>query len=223
MPELSDKQKLIRLSIEGDPDNSGTTRKGVFEFAQGSDVEPLSVTEEVRTQTRGVTGSGTFLTIFEELAGDQFGGNEVNKSIVLNLGNGQFSPQVTGVITADQRRPDGQPCQWGDTGDDSKLTKTDATGAHPLVKSQVLNYWFRNTRTSSAPNLFEIDGAGPAELEYGEYRSDADALYDPLKVVMESPQITVSSDASATGRLSATFVEVADLGEAIDAVQNDTR
>lgn len=221
MPELTDAQKLVRVRIPGDPDNSGTTREGIFEFALGGDSEPLTVTDEIRTQTRATPG-GTILTLFDELAGENLDGNLVNKDIVLNLGNSQYAPQLTGAVTADQRKPDGTRCQWGDTGDETQMEATDATGQHPLLKSQCLAYWFRGTRTSSAPDVLGADGAGPAIVEFGEYR--ASGVYDPLKVVFESPTMTISSaDGAAVGSLTLRVVEVADLGEVIDATQARSR
>ena len=225
MTALTHKQKLIRLTLRGNPDGgSEGTRNAVFEFSVGDDQTPKTVTEELRTETR--TFGGTPLTIFGDILGDAPGVDEEiteNKAIALDFGEAQFAPQIQGVITADQTHPDGTPYQWGDKGDDSTLTQTDATGAHPAKKSAVFSYWLRNTRTSSVSNILGDGGGGPAELEYMEYRSDDASLYSPLRVVFENPSITYSGGSPGVADISMTCVEVATLDQPLDAVANDGR
>ena len=219
MTTLTHKQKLIRITLRGDPDGGGV-RNAVFEFSVGDDTTPKTITEELRTETRAF--GGTALTVFSDITG--IGGDATeNKEIALDFGEAQFAPQIQGVITADQTHPDGSPYQWGDTGDDSTLTQTDATGARPPLKMSVFMFWLRNTRTSSLSNILGEGGGGPAELEYLEYRSDDASLYSPLKVVFESPSVTYSSGTTGVADISMTCVEVATLDQPLDAHANDGR
>lgn len=217
---LTHDQKLIRLTITGDPDGTGT-RDGVFEFSLGDDQTPLSVTEEMRTETRAY--SGTLLTLFNDVTGAGLADNSTeNKDIALDLGEAQFAPDISGVVMDDQTHPDGSPYQWGDS-TTVELTQTSATGQHPALKICIFSYWLRNTRTSSLSNIFGEGGGGPIQLEYLEYRADSNSLYDPLQVVLESPSVTYSGGSTSVADVNLTAVEVADLSNSIDALANDGR
>lgn len=217
--ELSDDDRVVRIILEGDPTNSGTATEAIFEFSGGDDQTPLSITHEKRTETRSF--SGNLLTLYSDITGDQIGSGAENKDIALDFGSSTFAFMLSGVVTADQRLPDGTQCQWGDTGDDTQLSKTDATGAHPAYKASVLSFWLRNTRQSSVSGVLGEEGGGPAIVETLQYRPNG--IYDPLEVVFESPNITYSSGSSTVADLEITAVEVADLGNPVDALANDTR
>ncbi len=214
---LSDADHVVRLTITGDPDDSGSVQDGVFEFASGDEQTPLTATEELRTETRAF--GGTPLTIFSDITGIDLGTE--NKDIALDFGNSTFATTLSGIVTADQRKPDGTQCQWGDTGDDSELTATDATGAHPAYKMTVLGEWLKNTRQSSVNELLGQEGGGPATVEYLSRREGG--VHDPMEVVLESPSVTLSGGSPTVADLDMTVVEVANLENPIDALANDGR
>lgn len=214
---LTDEDHIIRLTITGDPDDSGTVRDGVFEFVHGDDQTPKMAREELRTETR--TFGGTPLTLFSDLTGIDLGTE--NKDIALDFGNSTFATTLNGVVTADQRTPSGDRCQWGDTGDHTEFTATDATGAHPARKMTVLGEWLKNTRQSSLDELLGDEGSGPAKIEYLSRRDGG--VHEPLQVVLESPSVTYSGGSSTIADIELTVVEVANLDNPIDALANDTR
>lgn len=214
---LSDADRVARITITGDPDDSGTVRDGVFEFTTGDDQTPLTATEELRTETRAF--GGTLLTLFSDITGTDLGTE--NKDIALDFGSSTFATTLSGIVTADQRKPDGTRCRWGDTGDHTTLTATDATGAHPAYKLTTFQEWIKNTRQSSLNELLGDTGSGPATVEYLSRRSGG--VHDPLEVVLESPSVTYSGGSPTMADIDITVVEVASLDTAIDALANDGR
>lgn len=112
--------------------------------------------------------------------------------------------------------------QMGDSDDPNTLTKTSATGAHPVTQAQVFHRYCVNART---------DSETPVELHIGEwhdgtYAADGQAgLFEtPLEVaITQGPRFTASSDESATVEVSMSVVVVSGLGLALDAIQNDER
>lgn len=213
---LDPADKVIRLTITGDPDGTGV-RDGVFEFAHGDDQTPQMAREELRTETRAF--GGTPLTLFSDLTGIDLGTE--NKDIALDFGNSTFATTLSGVVTADQRTPAGDRCQWGDTGDHTEFTATDATGEHPARKMTVLGEWLKNTRQSSLDELLGDEGSGPAKVEYLTRRDDG--VHEPMDVVLESPSATYSGGTPTAVEIDLTVVEVANLDNPIDAAANDTR
>jgi len=217
MPELPPEDRVIRIRITGSPDDSGS-REAVFEWSTGDDQAPFSITQTKRTETRAF--GATPLTLFSDVTGVDL--PTENADVALDFGNSTFALELGGVITADQRLPDGSQCQWGDTGDDSTLEATDATGAHPAHKASVLQYWLRNTRQSSVGDpLDDSDAGDPATLETLQYRPDG--VHDPLEVVFESPNISFSGGSPTVADIDMTCVEVASLDQALDAFANDGR
>lgn len=214
--DLSDADRLVRITITGDPDGT-SVRDGVFEFAAGDDQTPLTASEEFRTETRSL--GGTPLTLFSDITGIDLGTE--NKDIALDFGSSTFATTLSGTVTADQRKPGGGQCQWGDTGDDSTLTATDATGAHPAKKMTVLMEWIKSTRQSSVNELLGQEGGGPATVEYLSRRDGG--VHDPLEVVLESPSVTLSGGSPTVADIDLTVVEVASLDNPIDAHANDGR
>jgi|GEM_PF-1869929 hypothetical protein len=217
--ELAAEDQVVRLRITGDPDDSGMSREAVFEFAGGDQQSPFSVTHEKRTETRSF--SGTPLTLFSDLTGTDLGTE--NADISLDFGSSTFALTLGGVVTADQRLPDGSECQWGDgAGGSGTLTQTDAQGCHVAYKASVLAFWLRNTRQSSVEDaLGDGSGGGPAIIETLQYRPGG--VFDPLEVVLESPSMSYSADSPTVADIDLTVVEIASLDQALDAVTNDTR
>ena len=218
MPELPPEDKVIRLRIEGDPDDTGA-REAVFEWSTGDDQAPFSVTQIKRTETRSF--GGTPLTLIGDLLGVD--SPTENADIALDFGSSTFALELGGVITADQRLPDGTKCRWGDgAGGSDNLTTTDAQGSHPAHKASVLSYWLRGTRNSSIGDpLSDGNAGGPVTLETLQYRPDG--VFSPLKVIPESPNISYSSGSPSVADIDMTVAEVASLDQAIDAVANDGR
>ncbi|WP_143421047.1 hypothetical protein [Halorubrum halodurans] len=221
MTNLPPEERVASLTIEGDPDGQGR-REAVFEMFTGGS-EGLSLNEEQRTQVRATPGSG-FLALIDGTVGD-FINSPINKDLFLNLGSSQFAVTIDFNSWEGATGPDGQPLQWGDTGDASEMTKTDCTSEPPTRQISCLMYWLRNTRISSVSGeLFPgagIAGDGPATLRYGQYREGG--VYDPLDVILENPGADFPGESMSTYSGSITCIEAIDAGEAIDAVARSTR
>jgi hypothetical protein len=219
MSELPPEDRVVRLRLSGDPDDSGSTRDAVFEWTTGDDQAPFSVSQIKRTETRSF--GGTPLTLIGDLLDIDV--PTENADIALDFGSSTFALELGGVITADQRLPDGTECRWGDgAGGSGTLTATDAQGCHPAHKASVLSYWLRGTRNSSIGDpLSAGDGGGPATLETLQYRPNG--VHEPLSVIPETPSISYSSGSPTVADIDMTVVEIASLEQAIDATANDTR
>lgn len=221
MSNLPPDERVASLSITGDPDGTGR-RTATFEMYYGGE-QGLSINEEQRTQVRATPGEGV-LSLIDGTVGD-FVNVPTNKSLFINPGSSQFAVTIDFNSWEGATGPDGQPLQWGDTGDDSQLTKTDATGEHPTRQISCLMYWLRGTRISSVSGeIFPgagIFGDGPATLRYGQYREDG--VYDPLQVVLESPGADYPGGSVSTWSGSITCIEAINAGDAIDATARTTR
>ncbi|MFB6237515.1 MAG: hypothetical protein ABEH81_04005 [Halopenitus sp.] len=186
------------LIIEGDPDGEGL-REATFVFAAGDESEG-GLSEDFNLRTGYVTeGVGKILqTLLSEFDSD-FGGP--NKGLFINLGSGQMT------WTINFSSWEGSPYQWGDTGDASTVTKTDATGADATTQRDVLAYWLRNTRVDSLPEGIPGSDAAIGTLHIGDYHPGG--MYEPLRVVFEEPSLSRSGPSTLTGNI--TFIEAADL------------
>jgi hypothetical protein len=210
--ELEDYEKRFEIHVTGDPDGSGSTRTAKFQFIGGDPA--ISVTERTRT---GTISSGTaqlFTTFYNEITGQEGG---LNEEIQIDLGTGQFLVELSFSSWSGESDFDGTLLQWGDTGDETTLTKTDATGEHALRKMQCLSYWLKNTRTDSLPDNLAgaLGSGGVAEIHYGQRSSQG--VYDPVTVAFEEPSQTFNGEQPTTFSGSLTGVAIADLGETYDA------
>lgn len=212
---LTNDQRLVRITITSDPDNSGNRRDHVFEMVAGDDSTGLSVQEELRTGT--VAPGGIDADVLNSLYSEITGGDSLNEDVTLDLGANQFAVTLDFQGWEGATDLDGNPLQWGDSGDSSTLTKTDATGEGPLTQMQVFMFVLKNSRIDSMPP--EVGGPvasdGPAKLEYGQYH--ADGIYDPMDVVFENPGATHMGASPSTYDGSLTCIAAADLGEYFDA------
>lgn len=201
---LSDDQTTPRLVVTGDPDNSGAAREFVFEFPSGVDTAPLEVSEGIRTQRLSQTSG--INAILGELVGD---GDSQNQTIAVDLGTSQFAVSISFIAKA------GGGEQWGDG---SGTLPADATGAEPIEKMQTLSWTLNNTQIDSLPEELagEITGSfGPARYEFGMRTSDGPL--DPLDVIVESPSVGFSSNASTRVSGEVTAILTADLAETFDS------
>jgi len=221
MTDLPPEDRVASLSITGDPDGTGR-RTAVFEMYTGGE-EGLAINEEQRTQIRATPGSG-FLALIDGTVGD-FVDVPINKDLFINLGGSQFAVTIDFNSWKGATGPDGEPLQWGDTGDTSEFTKSDATGEHPTRQIACLMWWLRGTRVSSIEGeLFPgagIVGDGPAVLRYGQHREGG--VYDPLEVVLENPGADYPGDSVSTFTGSITCIEALALGNPIDATARTTK
>lgn len=221
MTDLPDADRVASLELTGDPDGAGR-RTAKFEMYTGGE-SGLSINEEQRTQIRATPGEG-ILSLIDGVVGDQID-VPINKSLFLNLGSSQFAVTIDFNSWEGATGPNGSVLQWGDTGDPSEFTKTDATSEHPTRQIACLMYWLRGTRVSSVEGeLFPgagIVGDGPAVLRYGQHREDG--VYDPLKVILENPGADFPGESPSTFTGSITCIEALSVGDAIDAVARSTR
>ncbi|WP_135806216.1 hypothetical protein [Halorussus marinus] len=185
-----------------DPANSGNDVTGTFVF-EGN------LTIEMGTRTGFIfDGAGSSINSilsswYEDATGEELSGNGKRQGLYLDLGGGIHFAEISfqGV-----EGWTGSDSQWGDTGDPSQVTPTDATAANAITQLQVLDRYLQ---------VCTIDSASTATLEVGEYSTNG--LYDPLQVVVESPRFTFDAEEqSSVFDGSLTFLEAASLTEAID-------
>lgn len=221
MTDLPVADRIASIEIEGDPDGTGR-RIARFEMFTGGE-EGLQISPEQRTQIRATPGQ-SLLALVDGTIGD-FVDAPINKDLFINLGGSQFAVTIDFNSWEGATGPNGNPLQWGDTGDPDTFTKSDATGEHPTRQMACLFWWLRNTRVSSVSGeLFPgagIVGDGPATLRYGQYREGG--VYEPLQVVFENPGADFPGQSMSTFSGSITCVEAIDAGDPIDAVARDTR
>lgn len=179
------------LTIDADVDGDGAEETGKFVM-----VDDIEIIPSMRTGFLLDNRGSTVNSVISESTG---GGESKRQGIYLDLGGGVRTVEVSFSGWA------GSAEQWGNTGDESTLTRADATGASALTQLEVLFQYLA---------VGEVDSRNPATLEYGEHHSDG--LYDPLDVVLESPQGTRSSEQSSTFSGTLTFLSVLSLEDAID-------
>jgi hypothetical protein len=186
--------KKAILTIEADVDGDGNAETGEFHFVDGVEIIP-SMRTGFLLDNRGSTAN----SVLSDTVADDVSNR---KGIYLDLGGGVRSVEISfsGWTGSDVR--------WGDTGDPSTTTQTDATGASALTQLEVLFQYLA---------VAEVDSRNPATLEYGEHHSDG--LYEPLDVVLESPSGQRSSDQSSTFSGTLTFLETVKLGDALDGTK----
>lgn len=183
--------KKAILTIEGDVDGDGTAETGEFHM-----VDNIEIVPGMRTGFLLDNRGSTVNSVVSESTGQ---GESKREGIFLDLGGGVRSVEISfaGWSGSDE--------QWGNTGDATSVTQTDATGAAALTQLEVLFQYLA---------VSEIDSRNPATLAYGEHHSGG--LYEPLDVVLESPQGTRSSEESSTFNGTLTFLSVRSLEQAID-------
>lgn len=203
---LTAEQRKVIVTVNGDPDGGGA-RDHIFEMVAGGD-EGLSIRPYLRTGYL-IAGRGNLVnTIIQEFTDS---GESPRKGFYFDAGNGEYIHEID-FQGWEGAQYEGQALQWGDTGDDSNITATDATGADPITQIQILLYVIRNV---------QIDSRNPATLEFGQH-SDGGVL-DPLDVVFEEPGAVHQGSTPSTFDGSLTCIEAASLEEAWDAIANDTR
>lgn len=196
--------QYARLTIDG-ASPGGVDATGVFEFAGNLEVVP-----GLRTgYLIGGRGSTTNAVV-SSLIGS---GESKRKGVYLDLGGGTRQVDINfwgweGAkvdLDGDGTKED---LQWGDTGDPSTTTVSDATGADPITQMDCLMEYLVTA---------EIDSRNPATLEYGEHHSAG--LYDPLDVVVEGPQFTRAAEDGSWFVGQMTFLEAISGDEVLDAQQ----
>lgn len=178
------------LTVEADVDGDGSTETGEFHMAGNIEVVPSLRTGFV-LDNRG----STINSVVSSTVGS---GESKRQGIYLDLGGGVRSVEVS------FEGWEGSAERWGDTGDGGP-TKADATGEDPLTQLEVLFQYL---------SVAEIDSRNPATLEYGEHHGGG--LYDPLDVVLESPQGTRTAENGSTFSGTLTFLSVQAIGDVID-------
>ena len=195
--------QYARLTVDGSP--GGQSATGIFEFAGNLEIVP-----GLRTGFLIGGRGSTFNAVVAETLRDQ---DSNRQGVYLDLGGGTRSVAINFLgWKGAQVDLDGdgstEPLQWGDTGNDSQVTVTDATGADPITQMDVLMEYLVTA---------EIDSRSPATLEYGEHHDGG--LYDPLNVVIEGPQLTRAAEDGSwfTGQM--TFLEAVDADQILDGQQ----
>lgn len=187
------------LTVRADVDGDGQPEAGTFVMADDINIRP-GLRTGFLLENRGSAVNSVISSFVEsqtEATGEPL---SKRKGIYLDLGGGVRSVEIefTGWT--------GSNLQWGNTGDDSELTVGDATGAKAFTQLEVLFHYLE---------IAEIDSRRPATLAYGQHHSDG--LYEPMDVVLESPQGLRSSDDSSTFSGTLTMLSVQSLEKAIDA------
>lgn len=179
----------------------GQTVDGVFVFSDGVQVE-----YETRTDSF-FQSEGTTATVVSTILG--YLDSDLSENI-----RGELSFDIGGGIHAvsiDYQGFEGSPNQWGDTGDPTTSTPTDATGEDVHAQMAVFDKYLNSTT---------IDSRNPAILEVGEYSSAG--RYDPLLVVPENPNAIFNSDEqSSVFDGSVTWVETQDITAPLDGGELD--
>jgi hypothetical protein len=203
---LNSDQKVLTLTITGDPDGTGT-RDARFEMPVGDQENGLQVVHELRTGFLA-QGGGNINALIQALTGS---GESKNKQVVVEGGDSQYA------LDASFRLFGGSGHRWGDTGNGG--TATDATGDSAIEQIQVLMYWLRTTSVDSLPeNLAgDVTGSyGPAQLEYGAHHPDGPL--DPVDVAIENPQFTPEPTDRAQGQM--TLIEIINLDTPLTSKNN---
>lgn len=188
-----------------DIDGDGTDEQGVFVFKS-------DVTIAMQTRT-GRIGSGrlnqvnaAIVQFLESQTGDLKGmGNR--QQFRLDIGAGEH------LIEIDFQGYEGSTAQWGDSGKGG--TATDATGGDVNRQMELLDRYFQRCEIDSRPGH-------QATLEVGNYSKDG--YYSPLVVAPEEPRVEFdATEQSSSFDGSLTFVEIASLEHAYDAVTRNER
>jgi len=187
MPPLNE----VRFTVDADVNGDGAAETGTF-VMRGN----IEVTPTIRTGFLIDNKGSTINSVISDSAGD---GESIREGIYLDLGGGVRAVEVQFT------QWEGASHQWGNTGDDSEVTVADSTGEGPLTQLDMLMQYLA---------VAEVDSRNPATLEYLEHHSNG--LYDPMDVVMESPQGTKSAQDGSwfTGKI--TFLSVQSIERAID-------
>jgi len=198
----------IRLHLYGDPDGNGS-REAIFEMLAGGEETGLVAAHHL--EYGYITGGGTKSAAVTSTFNDQLGDGSNTKKIHTASGGAEHRVELDFQGWEGAKNPDtGEVLQWGDTGDDSSLTKWDATGEKPLTQMQVLVNWLRNLPVDSGTN----PTVGQATLEVGEYSENG--VMSPLNVVLDGPTVEYTSLRPSTFDGSITCIETVDLAGAID-------
>lgn len=175
---------------------------------QGTTFDPVFVTDvttvEHSIRTGSIQAGGNVLSglrfLLEQTTGQEF--EQDRQTISLDYGGGVMSTELR------LQSWEGSDYTWGS---DDGHPVTDATGENAITQLQLLNEVFRRTR---------IDATQPLTLEVYEYSEEG--RFSPLEVIPEQPQLPFDpADESSTFEASLTFLNVADLQNAVDAISND--
>jgi len=180
------------LTLEADVDGDTNAETGVFEM-RGN----LTISPSIRTGYLVGGRGSTVNSVATSLAGKQDSGRE---GFRLDLGGGAL------IVEIEFDQWEGSPDQWGNTGDSSSATQTDATGAKPATQMEVLIEYL---------NRGEFDSRNPARLEYGEHHSDG--LFSALDVVVEGPNMRRSAKDGSWFSGTLTCISVQSVNDALDA------
>lgn len=192
--------KYATLTIVGDPDGDGTEETGVFEMGGN-----LQVTPSLRT---GFIAGGQQSQVNSIIANLIDPGDSQNQQFFIDAGAGAHAVEVQFRGWEGAQDAAGNSLQWGDTGDDTQLTATDATGANPISQICVLMQYLLTGN---------IDSRNPATFEWGEWSTDG--LYEPLDVVLEGPEMVRAAEDGSWFDGTLTVIAAADLQQAYDATQ----
>lgn len=172
----------------GGPDGVVT---GEFQLAGNLEITPSFRTGYI------IGGSGSAInTVIQQFVGEGEARN--GQGFFLDLGSGAHVIECAFRGWRGAQDANGNPLQWGNTGDPSTKTYEDTTGEIPLSQINCLEQYLRSIK---------IDSASPATLEYGEYSPSG--MYEPLDVVLEGPTFTSAAEDGAWFDGTLTMIEAA--------------
>ena len=193
----------IVLEISADVDEDGSEEDGVFMMQSNA-----SWSEQVEIGYI-LGGAGSQVNaVFQNLTG----GSELRKGVFVDIGGGSHIMEIQFTGWTGAVDEDGNNLQWGNTGNDSTLTVSDATGAEPLEQIAVLNRYLLKSLHGSFK---------PATLYAGEYADGTygdNGIFDPMKVAIQSPRQTHQAGDYSTYDGSMTCVETIDLSGSLDGL-----
>lgn len=193
-------QNYAELELSADVDGDKTDETAIFTIAGN-----LDLSQAIRT---GYLVGGQQSQVNSIIANWADPGQSKRQQFFVDLGAGARTWEVNWTSWEGAQDEDGNPLQWGNTGDPSQVTPGDATGASAVVQMEVF-FQYLSVGTFSSDNL--------PVLRYGEHTPDG--MYEPVEVVPESPTIRKQADDGSWVDGSMTLVSAASLKQAIDGTK----
>lgn len=189
-----------------DVDGDGSDESGEFHMAGDLEIAPKKRTGFL------IGGRGSQVNnILSQAVGN---GESSQGGFYLDLGAGARVISVKFSSWNGAQDSNGNPLQWGNEGTADAPTQADATAASAITQIDVLMQYLAVGR---------VDSSSPATLHYGEHHDTSvhpdgeDGLYDPLDVVIESPDLSRPTGEGDSFSGEITFVEAAAVQDVIDA------
>jgi len=196
-----------KLTITADFGGTTGQKTGVFELGEngprGDEGGGASIEDTIRTGFLLENAGQSVLNAYKQAVDDAA---PFRRGIHVDFGGGQHVLEVDFATPQNQTKDDGSMFQWGSSGDpDVGPNEHTATGGSPQQQMAVLINYLRQGR---------IDSSTPATFETGPYSSDG--ILEPLDVVVESPNMTITNDSVGWADGTLTLVETVDIEAVVD-------